>query len=350
MSKVNDVASELNENGKDLKKILKNRIFDVIGFGLVIAVGLVSLGVVELRKITPTELINVLLTAVPFYIGSVTLSMNYYRKGIYAGKDTDAFTGTVKRYSDKVNKLNGKQLEYLNDFCDEYNDKALQTAQESVLRNVAIRWSKFNDSSIDNDGHEIPPLKRLSKEELVTRYNARVAEYVIKAQNVKIKGVNISILLGNTYDWDITNLGPNEKELSNQRRKQYAGSTAISILLLSLMAVKDIMDWSWLGFILVAFKLIWIICMAYMKYFEGFDDATIRITNHISRKIDILKQYDYWYYLKYPNELDLRDPEYEWLSNISDNSIIYYNNEGSKTGDDGTSPKNVKGVLNERQY
>lgn len=348
MSKIDDVAVELNNNGKDLKQSLKSKIFDVIGVALVVAVGLVSLGVIELREITPKEVINILLEAIPFYIGSVTLAMNYYRKGVYAAKETETFTGTVKRYSNKVNKLNGKQLEYLNDFCVEYNDKALRMGQENLLRSVAIRYDKFNDGSIDADGHEVPPLKRLTKEELVTRYNARVAEFVIRARDLQVKGINTNILLGNNYDWDITNLGPNEKELANQRKKQYAGSNAISILLLSLMAVKNIMEWGWMGFILVAFKLIWILTSAYMKYFEGFDDITIRITNHLSRKVDVLKQYDYWYYLKFPKEMNLRDPEYEWLSNISDNSIIYYNNEGSKTGDDGTSPKNVEGVLNER--
>lgn len=345
MGKIDDVANEINQNGKDLGRSLKSKTFDIIGVGLVIAVGLISLGVIQLRTITFKEVINIALEAVPFYIGSVTLAMNYYRKGVYAAKDSEIFVNTVRKYSGKVNKLNGKQLEYLNDFCEEYNDKALRMGQENLLRSVAIRYDKFNDSTLDEHGHEIPPLKRLSKEELVTRYNARVAEYVIRARDLKVKGVNVSILLGNNYDWDITNLGPNEKELLTQRRKQYAGSYAISILLLSLMAVKNIMDWGWMGFILIAFKLIWIMCNAYMKYFEGYDDITIRVTNHMSRKIDILKQYDYWYYLRYPNEIDLSDPEYEWLSNISEKSIIYYNN-GSKTGNDGTSPKNVEGVLN----
>ena len=123
MSKVDDVALELNENGKDLKRSLKNKAFDVIGVGLVVAVGLISLGVIELREITPKEIINILLEAIPFYIGSVTLAMNYYRKGVYAGKDSEMFVNTVEKYSKKVNKLNGKQLEYLNDFCGEYNDK-----------------------------------------------------------------------------------------------------------------------------------------------------------------------------------------------------------------------------------
>lgn len=341
MSKVDDIATELNENGKDLRRTLKSKAFDVIGVALVVAVGLISLGAVTLRNITPKEVINIFLEAIPFYFGSVTLAMNYYRKGVYAGKESEQFIETVKRYSNKVNKLNGKQLEYLNDFCGEYNDKALKMAQENLLRNVAIRYDKFNEGSVDKDGHEIPPLKRLSKEELVNRYNARVAEYVIKARDIRIKGVNVTILLGNNYDWDITNLGPNERELASQRRKQYAGSYAISIFLLSLMAVKNVMEWGWIGFILIAFKLIYILCNAYMKYFEGYDDATIRITNHLSRKTDILKQYDYWYYLKFPKEMNLYDPEYSWLSNISDNSLIYYN-DGSKTGNDGTSPKTLK--------
>ena len=346
MSKIDDIAYEFNENGKDLRKNLKNKAFDVIGVALVVAVGLVSLGAIELREITPLEIINLFLEALPFYFGSVTLAMNYYRKGIYAGKESSQFTNVVGRYSGKVNNLNGKQLEYLNDFCEDFNDKALRMAQENLLRAVAVRYDKFNDGSIDDDGNEIPPLKRLSKEELVNRYNARVAEYVIKARDVQIKGINVSVLLGNSYDWDITNLGPNERELLNQRAKQYAGSYAVSIVLLSLMAVKNVLDWGWIGFILVAFKLIYILCNAYMKYFEGYDDVTIRITNHISRKTDVLKQYDYWYYQRFPNDLNLQDEEYVWLSNISDKSIIYYN-DGSKTGDDGTSPKNVKGVLDE---
>lgn len=330
MSRVDDVALELNQNKKDLTRSLKSRVFDIIGVGLVIAVGLVSLGVIQLREITPKEIINIILEAIPFYFGSITLAMNYYRKGVYAGKTTDSFIGTVKKYSSKVNRLTGKQLEYINDFCGEYNEKALRMAQENLLRSVAIRYDKFENGETIN-GTQIPPLKQMTKEELVTKYNARVAEYVIKARELTVKGVNVSILLGNSYNWDITNLGPNEKELSNQRMKQYAGTYAISIFLLSLMAVKNILEWGWVGFILVAFKLIWILCNAYMKYFEGYDDATIRITNHVSRKIDILKQFDYWYFLRYPKEIDTNDPEYSWLSNISLKDGLYYNeNETAK--------------------
>lgn len=346
MNTIDEMAVEIHENGKSLKRSLKDKMFDVIGVGLVIAVGLVSLGIIELREITPREIINIILEAVPFYIGCVTLAMNYYRKGVYAGKESIGFSSVVKKYSKKVNVLNGKQLENLNDFCCEYNEKGLRIAQENILRNAAVRYDRFNCEWEDKDGNVKPALKTMSKETLVTEYNARIAECIIKARDIEVKGITVNVLLGNTYDWDITNLGPNEKELASQRRKQYAGSSAISIILLSFMAVKNIVDWGWVGFILVTFKLIWVLCNSYLKYFEGYDDITIRVCNHISRKMDVLKQYDYWYYLKFPKEMDLSDPEYEWLSNISDNSLIYYNNEGRKTGDVGTSPKNVEGVLN----
>ena len=154
MSKVDDVAVELNNNSKNLAKTLKSKAFDIIGVGLVVSVGLVSLGVIQLREITPKEIINILLEAIPFYFGSVTLAMNYYRKGICNGKLSQVFINIVQTYSDKVNKLNGKQLEYINDFCIYYNDKALRMAQENLLRTVAVRYDKFNETFVDENGNE----------------------------------------------------------------------------------------------------------------------------------------------------------------------------------------------------
>lgn len=347
MSTIDEVAVEIHENGKSLKRSLKDKAFDVIGVLLIVAVSLISLGAIELREITWKEIIDMFLEAVPVYISAVTLSMNYYRKGVYAGKETEMFTSAIKRYSNKVNNLSGKRLTYLSDFCGDYNDKALKTIQENLLRSVGISYERFNNDWIDGNGEKQKALKNMSKQMLIRKFNSDVADAVIKARQAKIKGLSPNLLLGSNYSGDITDLGHNEKELLKQRRKQYFTRSAMAILLLSFIAIKNIIDWGWIGFVLIAFKLVWVLCDAYMKYFDGYDDITIKLLNHISRKVDVFKQYDYWYYLRHPNEFNLSDPEYEWLSNISDNSIIYYNNDGCKTGDDGTSPKNVEGVLNE---
>lgn len=344
MSKIDGFTTEIHENNKNLIKMAKDRAFDLIAVGLVVAVGLLSLGAIQLRPVTWRSVLNMLLEAAPFYIASVTLAVNFYKKGVWAGKCTDVFTNTVKIYSHKVNILTGKQLDYINDFCVEFNDKAIKLIQQNILRSAAIRYDRYAEITYDNDGNPIRPLCQLSKSELISEVGERGAKIVKKANKVRVKGLNPNSLLGNNDNEDITNLGKTEQELLRRQTTKYAISFAFSTVLLIIMGVKDIMQWGWIGFVLIAFKLIFIICKSYMEYFKGYEDITIKVVNHLSRKNDVLKQYDYWYYLRYPKELDLHDPEYEWLSNISNNSLIYYNNEGCKTGDDGNSPKNVEGV------
>jgi len=37
------------------------------------------------------------------------------------------------------------------------------------------------------------------------------------------------------------------------------------------------------------------LCRSYTKYFNGYNDITNDVANHITRKTDILKQFDDWY-------------------------------------------------------
>lgn len=347
MSKaIDDIATEIHDNNKNLIKMAKDRIFDLIAVGLIIAVGLLSLGAVELRQITIWEIINIVFETIPFYLAAVTLALNFYKKGVYAGKSTDGFIGVTKNYSHKVNKFSGKQLDNISVFCQEYNARALRIGQENILREVAITYERYKNVTYDKDGNELRPLCQLSKEELVKGFGVRVAEHVIKANELKVKGLNSNTLLSNNDYWDITDLGKNENQLLRQRTKSYAGTFALQTFLLTLMGIKDVMQWGWVGLVLIIFKLVFILCRCYMEYFKGYEDITIKVSSHITRKIDILKQFDYWYFLLFPQELDLNDPDYAYLGNICVEKSYNINNDGSKTGDDGTSPKNVIGEQN----
>lgn len=343
---IDNIADEVHSNSKNLVRMAKDRMFDLIAIGLVSCVALLNLGAIGLRNITVLEIFNILLEAVPFYLASVTLALTFYKKGVYNGKTVDVFIDIVKNYSHRVNKLTGKQLDILCDFCVEYNEKALRIGQSNILRTVAIKYDRYINPQITKDGKEIKPLCQMSKEELEKNYGERVAEYVLKANKLKVKGLNANNLLGNDDYWDITDLGKNEQELLKQHAKSYAMSFAASTLLLTVMTIKDIMSWGWVGFVLIAFKLLFIFCRCYFEFFKGYEDITIKVVNHISRKTDVLKQYDYWYYEKYPNEFDLNDPDYAYLGNISVEKSYNIIDNGSKTGDDGTSPKNVIGEQN----
>lgn len=287
---VNFIAVELNENQKRFRTFAKSKAFDLIAVGLIITISLLSLGAIELRELTWKSILNIILETVPFYLGSISLALNYYKKGVFAGKSTQSYIETVKTYSTLVNDLSGEQLDYLNDFCYEYNQKALQIRQENLLRPLAISYTRFNEGTED-----VEPLKITSQENLLKVYDADIVKVIEKVKTLTVKGISPSILLGNHYTDDITDLGPNERELLKSRAKQYAQMYIVSVFVMSLMAVKNVMEWGWMGFILVAFKVIYILCRSYMKYFEGFEDMTERVTTHISRKIDVLKQYSYWF-------------------------------------------------------
>lgn len=289
MNKVDDFATELNNNSKTLTNKVKSHVFDVIALGLVAAIGLLNLGAIEIKDLT-TEYINIILEAIPFYIGSVALALNYYKKGVYAGKSSKSFNDIVRCYSSTVNTLVGKQIDKLSDFCSYYNKKALRLRQETILQNVAISFERFD---CPTDGSK--PLKIMSDEELTKEFGEVIAKAIIEAKNVKVKGINANVLLGNNHIDDVTDLGKSEQEMLKTRSKEYSIVYFASIIVMSMMGVKDILEWGWMGAFLLVFKMLYILCRSYMKYFEGYDDITVKLSNHMSRKIDILKEFDYWY-------------------------------------------------------
>lgn len=305
MSKIDNFASDLNENSKSFVNKIKTHIFDAIAVGLVVAIGLLNLGAIELKNFGE-EFFSIILEAIPFYLGSVALALNYYKKGVYAGKATKSFNGVIESYSTMVNGFVGKQIDKLGDFCLWYNQKALRMKQESILREVAISVKRFDEYIKDELGHVLPPLKIVSDSDLIATYGEYVGKKIIEAKNVKIKGISVNNLLGNSNTDDITDLGKGEQEMFKDRTKEYSILYSLSIIVMSLMGVKDIFEWGWMGAFLLLFKLLYILCRSYMKYFEGFDDVTIRLVNHMSRKIDVLKEFDYWYNSEIKSKEDVK--------------------------------------------
>lgn len=319
MSKIDAVATELNNGSKNLTRKIKTYAFDVIAVGLVISVALLNLGAIELRDIGE-EFLSVILEAVPFYLGSVALALNFYKKGVYAAKETQGYKNIVNDFSKKVTALTGRQIDRLSEFCCQYNAKALRIKQEAILRDVAISYERFDKYSKDEEGHKVKPLKIISEDELKTAYGKTIAKRINAAKNVTIKGLSPNNVLGNMNTDDITDLGKNESEMLKDRSKEYSIVYFVSIFVMSLMGVKDVLQWGWVGAFLLLFKLTYILCRSYMKYFEGFDDISISLSNHLSRKSDVLKEFDYWY-----------KTNVESLGNNSEN-LSYNNNERLQNG------------------
>jgi hypothetical protein len=120
-------------------------------------------------------------------------------------------------------------------------------------------------------------------------------------------------LLGNTESSDSTDIGDNEQDMAKSRLKYNAVTYIICTLFMTLLAIKDILQWGWSGLLLVAFKLIFILCSSLMNHFKGYNDITINLVNHIARKTDILKQFNTWYTTRCSTENNVKET-YEQIS------------------------------------
>lgn len=77
---------------------------------------------------------------------------------------------------------------------------------------------------------------------------------------------------------------------------------------MALIGVKNFLEWGWVGLLFTVFKLLYILCSSYMKYFQGYEDICTGLVNHIYRKTDVLKEFDHWYDTNYvkntPKEIE----------------------------------------------
>ena len=269
---------------------IKAWIFDLIALALIIAMFLLGLGAFGFAKITWQTILDTIISFVPFYLSLQLLNLDYYTKGVFKGKEADVYKAAISGYSELTSSLTGEQHDKMNDFCDEFNNKALIKLQTAILRRASISYELFAEGNADT-----LPLKQISKEELLTRYNKEVVKIIQKAKNVRVKGISPNVLLSNVLTQDSTDLGKSEKDLMKQRTTVNAIVSFLSVFVLCLISIKDIQQWGWIAAALVLFKMVYIFVASYMKYFTAYQDITVDVVNYLARKTDILKQFCAWY-------------------------------------------------------
>lgn len=294
-----NTAEKVQQAQRSLKKGIKTKMFDLISVGIIVALICVSLGVIERRVITLSEIGDVIVECIPFFFAFVLLGNNYYMKGSYAGKDTQLFEQTCTAYSDIVSTLSDEEIDSLDEFCEEYNATALKRAQEALLKRAAITYDRFDKGDKNNLA-----LKLLTNKTLKAQFGDERAKWIILAKKVHVKGIKTNMLMGTNDTDDITDIGPTEAQLLTSHRRHTVMNYALSTILMTFIGVKDITTWHLFGFALVVFKCVFIFCKAYVEYFSGYNDVTIHLVNHTNRKADILKQHRHWYSNKPDKKID----------------------------------------------
>lgn len=266
---------------------IKKHIFDWVSAIIIVALIAACMDVFSLIDFKTIDLLEFFISWFPYFAAAILLHNNLYKKGVYVAKGTEKFIKTIEAYSDIANSLSGEQIKKLYPFCDKYNEDVKKSMQTQTLRKEGVTFEEFEYGT-----KELPPLKTCSKKFLIEKgYNKAQIKAIKTAKNLHVHGINVSILLSSINVKDVTRIGDDEKTLQT---KQIISSTlryASSTLLLSIMAVKDISEWGWMGLILTIFKVMYLFAGSYMSYFKGYDNITISLVNHFSRKIDILKMY-----------------------------------------------------------
>lgn len=278
-------AVQLNNTASDIVGFAKSKIFDIIAIGIIVAMMALVLGVFEGRPLTWSEFKQILLECVPFYLAATMLSINYYTKGAFKGKASNVYMSSIRAYSEIVNQFSGGILSFLTTFCDDYNEKELIRHQTLKLKSASITYELYA-----NGDETTKPLRQLGYFALRKKYGKAVAKAVMQANRVRVKGVSDNKLLGNLNIDDNTNVGSTEAELRTKHIVSYSLGFMFSIFFMSFLVVKNILEWGWVSLLFMSFKLLYVIFRSYMRYFDGYNDITIHMTNHYNRKSDILKQ------------------------------------------------------------
>ena len=272
-------------------KELKKSAFDFIAVVIVAALVLASLDVFNLIDLNTMNIGDFVVSWVPYFLATILLTLDLYKKGVFVGKSTDKFQTIAKSYSDLANSLSVKQIRDLGPFCEKYNEDALVNLRTSILKEEGISYDDFN-STFTVEDKTYAPLKTWTKEELITaKYTKAQIKAIKLAKKAKVKGINVNILLSSVNISDPTDIGRGEIELEKRILVSSVIKYLVSTMLMSLIVIKDITTWGWASLIGVLFKVIYMFARSFMSYFSGYDDITVSVANHVTRKTDILKMY-----------------------------------------------------------
>lgn len=283
-----------NLSGK-ITNLAKTKIYDIIALAMITAMFFVGLGALDIIEFSAASLLEFIINFIPFYLATILLNQNYYTKGTYVGKESTIYSQAIAAYSEQTDKIDGDMQRHLPDFVDWYNEDALRRLQISILKRASIPYSRFAEITYDADGNELKPLITYSLKELINTYGKFTAHIIIKARQVRVQHISVNILMSNVQSIDATNLGKNEYQLRRSRLAITDISSFVSVVLLSMIGLKDVMEWGWLAAFITLFKMVFIAAKSYQMYFKAYGDITVNVVNHIARKTDIIKQFLSWY-------------------------------------------------------
>lgn len=218
-----------------------------------------------------------------FMFCAYAMYINGSGNGIRAGRKSETYLSAKKLYDDLKNEIIEKKMQgRLPEFCRYYVEEELRNTRNSILTEVGIDFSVYQERYVGKDKAELEQITILSKSQV---------EAIVCANNIKpIKLTPEMILKRGRGTLHRSPLG---MEPSKKRRIGYAwkfvSTFAVAVLMVGI-TLNPKSDLTWGTFAECILKLFPIVLNGFTGYQSGYNNIVVDTVNYMNDQADLMRQ------------------------------------------------------------
>lgn len=223
------------------------------------------------------------LTLFVLFFCSYSMFVNFFSSGTIAGRATDIFTGSSKKYDELKKTVVDKKLQgRLTEFCEHYIESELKHTRSTLLEDVGLDYDEYLTKYIGKDGATLKKDESLSKAQ---------RKAIIKANKTKpIKLIPEMLLRRGRGGSSRRPLGMKPETKKDMAFGFRFVKTMISSILTGVIMLDVIIDPTWATFAACCLKLLPVVLNGFLGYKRGYENITVDTVGYMDDQSDLLQQ------------------------------------------------------------
>lgn len=218
-----------------------------------------------------------------FMFCAYAMYINGSGSGIRAGRKSETYLTAKKKYDDLKNEVITRKMQgRLPEFCRYYIEEELRNTRNSLLTEVGIDFSVYQERYVGKDKAELEQLTILSKSQV---------EAIVSANNIKpIKITPEMILKRGRGSLHRNPLGiePSKKRGIGYMWK-FVSTFAVAVLMVGI-TLNPKPDLTWGTFAECILKLFPIVLNGFTGYKSGYENIVVDTVNYMNDQSDLMRQ------------------------------------------------------------
>lgn len=218
-----------------------------------------------------------------FMFCAYAMYINGSGNGIRAGRKSETYLSAKKLYDDLKDEIIEKKMQgRLPEFCRYYVEEELRNTRNSILTEVGIDFSVYQDRYVGKDKAELEQITILSKSQV---------EAIVCANNIKSIKLTPEMILKRGRG--TLHRSPLGMEPSKKRRIGYAwkfvSTFAVAVLMVGI-TLNPKSDLTWGTFAECILKLFPIVLNGFAGYQSGYNNIVVDTVNYMNDQADLMRQ------------------------------------------------------------